>query len=521
VDEARKPHGSAAGSAADGPIQAPGEILGATMFTEPPGWEIAAEAADLPDRGAEERFSSLVPAIIGSALLMQTLNATVLSTALPTMARALHEDPIHLNTAITVYLLASAVFLPISGWAADRFGARRIFVIAIVAYALSCAAAGFAQNLTELLVARAFEGAAGAMMGPVGRLVLLRSTAKHNLVRAMSVLVMPALLGPVVGPPIGGFIVTYWSWRWIFFFNLPIALLGVVLVLRFIKDVREENPAPLDWPGLILTGLGMASVVYGFENLGRGPLPLWATAALMTFGAACLAVYAWHAARTPHAILDLKLLKIRTFSASVVGGAFMRMGMGATPFMLALLLQVAFGLTALQAGLMTFASAAAALVMKTCAPPILARFGFRTTLSVNTIIVAVTFMAYALFRPTTPHWLIYAVLLTGGFFRSLQFTSLNGLAFADVDHAQMSRASTMSTMGQQLSQTVGIGMAAVLLHLSLAHAHAGRLTAATIAPTFLVIGAVALVPLLFFLPLPNNAGAELHGSPRNRRSRRD
>ncbi len=505
--------------AADIAVQAPGEILGATMLTEEPPREFLADApADSPAQ-VEEQFSSLVPAIIGSALLMQTLNATVLATALPTMARALHEDPIHLNTAITVYLLASAVFLPISGWAADRFGARRIFVFAIVAYALACAAAGFAHDLTQLLLARAFEGAAGAMMGPVGRLVLLRSTAKHNLVRAMSVLVMPALLGPVVGPPIGGFIVTYWSWRWIFFFNLPIAALGVVLVLRFIKDVREQNPAPLDWLGLILTAVGMAAVVYGFDNLGRGPLPSWAVAVLMGGGGVCLAIYAWHASRVDNAILDLNLLKIRTFSASVVGGAFMRMGMGATPFLLALLLQVAFGLTALQAGLMTFASAAAALVMKTCAPPILARYGFRTTLSVNTIVVAVTFMAYALFRAGTPHWLIYVVLLTGGFFRSLQFTSLNGLAFADIDHAQMSRASTMSTMGQQLSQTVGIGMAAVLLHLIVIHGHSRHLSAAMIAPVFLIIGAVALLPLLFFLPLPKNAGAELHGAARNRRAR--
>jgi Na+/melibiose symporter-like transporter len=197
----------------------------------------------------------------------------------------------------------------------------------------------------------------------------------------------------------------------------------------------------------------------------------------------------------------------------------MRMGMGATPFLLALLLQIAFGLSAFQAGMMTFASAAAALVMKTCAPPILAKFGFRTTLCVNAVIVALFFMGYALFRPTTPHWLIYALLLGGGFFRSLQFTSLNGLAFADVDHAQMSRASTMSTMGQQLSQSIGIGMAAVLLHLSLIHAHSRHLSAGIIAPTFLVIGAVSLVSLLFFLPLPANAGAELHGSKRVRRPR--
>ncbi|HEY1448249.1 MAG TPA: MFS transporter [Caulobacteraceae bacterium] len=464
-------------------------------------------------------FSSLVPAIIGGALMMQTLSATVISNALPTMARSLHEDPIRLNTAITVYLLASAVFLPVSGWAADRFGAKRIFLIAIAAYAAACAACGFANTLPQMLFARACEGAAGAMMGPVGRLVLLRSTPKHNLVRAMSVLTMPALLGPVIGPPIGGFIITYGSWRWIFFLNLPIAALGLFLVRKFIDDVREEDTAPLDWTGLVLTGLGMAGVVYGFENLGRGPMPPWAIAAMMGGGAALLALYAWHASRVRNAILDLSLLRIHTFSASVIGGAFMRMGMGATPFMLAMLLQVAFGLSALQAGLMTFASAAAALVMKTCAPPILARFGFKRTLTVNAVIVALTFMAYALFRPGTPHWLIYVILLTGGFFRSLQFTSLNGVAFADVDHVQMSRASTMSTMAQQLSQSIGIGMAAMFLHLSLVAHHATRLTAPIIAPAFIAVGCVALIPVLFFIPLPVNAGEGLHGAP-GPRSRR-
>jgi len=459
----------------------------------------------------DKPFSSLVPAIIGAALMMQTLNATVLSNALPTMARSLHEDPVHLNTAITVYLLASAVFLPISGWAADRFGAKKVFLFAIVGYASACAGCGLARTLPELLLARFCAGAAGAMMGPVGRLVLLRSTPKHDLVRAMSVLTMPALLGPVLGPPIGGLIVTYGSWRWIFFLNLPIALLGVVLVTRFIPNVREEGVRPLDWTGLVLTGVGMAGVVYGFENLGRGALPPWAVGLMMGGGAACLAAYVWHARRAEHAILDLSLLRIRTFTASVVGGGFMRMGMGATPFMLALLLQVAFGLSALQAGLMTFASAAAALVMKTCAPPILARFGFKRTLTINAVIVAGTFMAYGLFNPATPHWLIYVVLLTGGFFRSLQFTSLNGIAFADIDPAQMSRASTLSTMGQQLAQSIGIGLAATLLRLIMVHAHARHLSAAAIAPTFVLIGFVALTSTLFFVGLPADAGSGLHG----------
>jgi EmrB/QacA subfamily drug resistance transporter len=473
-------------------------------------------AANAPPAAAapaldDKPFSSLVPAIIGAALMMQTLNATVLSNALPTMARSLREDPVHLNTAITVYLLASAVFLPISGWAADRFGAKKVFLFAIVGYASACAGCGFAQNLPQLLLARFCAGAAGAMMGPVGRLVLLRSTPRHDLVRAMSVLTMPALLGPVLGPPIGGLIVTYGSWRWIFFLNLPIALLGVALVTRFIPNVREDAVRPLDWTGLVLTGVGMAGVVYGFENLSRSVLPAWAVAAMMAGGGVCLAAYVWHARRIEHAILDLGLLKIRTFTASVVGGAFMRMGMGATPFMLALLLQVAFGLSALQAGMMTFASAAAALVMKTCAPPILARFGFKKTLSVNAVIVAGTFMAYGLFNPATPHWVIYAVLLTGGFFRSLQFTSLNGMAFADIDQERMSRASTMSTMGQQLAQSIGVGLAATLLRLTMVHAHTGRLTAGTVAPAFVAIGFVALISALFFIGLPDDAGAGLHG----------
>ncbi|HSZ52822.1 MAG TPA: MFS transporter [Caulobacteraceae bacterium] len=498
-------------------IPPPGEILVGAATVEAPRREATAEVAATPaEAETDESFSSLVPAIIGASLMMQTLSATVIANALPTMAKSLHESPIHLNTAITAYLLASAIVLPISGWMADRFGARKIFLFAIVSYALSNAACGVAQNLPEMLLARMAEGASGAMLGPVGRLVLLRSTAKHNLVRAMSVLTMPALVGPVIGPPIGGFIITYFSWRWIFFLNLPIAAMGVLLVLRFIPNVAGGERRPLDWIGLVLTGVGMAGVVYGFENLGRNAYPAWAIAAMMGGGAVCLLAFWLHSRRTPHPILDLGLLKIRTFSAGVVGGSFMRMGMGATPFLLAMLLQVAFGLTALQAGLMTFASAAAALVMKTAAPPILARFGFRRTLSFNSVVVALLFMAYAMFRVHTPHWVIYAVLLTGGFFRSLQFTSLNGIAYADVDHERMSRASTMSTMGQQLSQSIGIGLAAVLLRLFMSRAHVTHLTGDVVAPVFIVIGLLALVSTLFFVTLPRDAGAALNGQPRRR-----
>jgi EmrB/QacA subfamily drug resistance transporter len=492
--------------AAQGPARAPAHAAAA----EPAEAELETEEEAKP-------FSSVVPAIIGTSMLMMTLNATVLSNALPTMAKAFHESPVNMNSAITTYMLASAVFLPVSGWAADKFGAKRIFMIAIVGTAICCCICGLTTSLMGLLIARLFQGAFGAMMGPVGRLVLLRSTPKHDLVRAMSVLTMPSMLGPVIGPPLGGFITTYGSWRWVFFFNVPIAILGLFLVWKYIKDIKEEGPAPLDWIGLVLTGVGMAGLVYGFQNVGRGHLSPSLIWGMMISGAVCLAIYTWHSGRTPHAILDLSLLKVKTFYASVVGGAFMRMGLGATPFLLAMLLQVGFGMTPFQAGMMTFASAAAALVMKTAAPPILARFGFRPVLSVNAVIVAITFMAYAWFTPTTPHWVLYAVLLCGGFFRSLQFTSLNGVAFADIERPQMSRATTMSTMGQQLSQSLGMAIAATLLNLSMAHAHTHHLTAAIIAPAFWVVGGVSLLSALFFFALPKDAGADLHGRPRPNR----
>ncbi len=453
----------------------------------------------------------MIPAIIGSALLMQTMNATVISNALPTMARSMHEDPLRLNLAITMFLLASAVFLPISGWVADKFGAKRIFAVSMVLFALSSAACGFAQDLNQLVVARIFQGMAGAMMGPVGRLVLLRTTPKSELVGAMSVMTMPALLGPVVGPVVGGAIVTFADWRWIFFMNLPIAIVGVALVLRYVPNVKEQDVSPIDWIGIILTGVGLAGMIFGFENLGRGTLPDGVVAGLFLGSGTALLLYWRHARNNPHAIIDLSIFRIQTFTASVIGGAFMRVAMGATPFMLAMLLQIGFGMSAFSAGLLTFVSAAGALVMKTAAPPLLRRFGFRTVLTVNAVIVGATFIAYAFFDATTPQWIIMIILGVGGFFRSLQFTSLNGMAYADIEQHQMSRASTTSSMMQQLVQSIGIGLAATLMHFFMVSRHETHLTAGAISPAFIVIGLITLISLAFFIPLPKDAGDEMNG----------
>ncbi len=296
----------------------------------------------------------VTPLIIATALFMEQLDGTVLATALPAMAADLHEDPVALKLALTSYLLSLAVFIPLSGWAADRFGARRVFRAAIVVFTFGSILCGLSNSLGAIVVFRIVQGLGGAMMTPVGRLVLLRTAPRHELVRAMAYLTIPALIGPMIGPPIGGFIATYFHWRYIFWVNVPIGALGVALVTRFIPDLREEWSPPLDIAGAILSGVGLSCLVFGFTIAGRGFAPTTVVALIVALGAAALFAYVRHAKRTPYPIVDLDLLQIPTFRAAVFGGFLFRIGLGATPFLLPLLLQAGFGLSAYEAGLLTF-----------------------------------------------------------------------------------------------------------------------------------------------------------------------
>ncbi|HLW70471.1 MAG TPA: MFS transporter [Candidatus Binataceae bacterium] len=453
----------------------------------------------------------VVPTIVGCALFMQTLDSTVIATALPVIARSMGQNPIRLNLAITSYLLSLAVFIPISGWVADRFGARTVFRAAIAVFTLGSIFCGLSSTLMELVLARVLQGFGGAMMVPVGRLVVLRIVPKSGLVDAMSWLTIPAVLGPVFGPPVGGFIVTYSSWRWIFFMNVPIAIMGVILVTLYIPDIREDEAVPLDFRGFVLTGLGLAGLVFGFETIGRGMLPAGLVTAVMTIGGLCAALYFLHSRRITNPIVDLKLMRIHTFAASVLGGGLARMGIGALPFLLAMLLQIVFGLTPFASGLITFTSAVGALTMKFTVSPIVRRFGFRSVLIGNGVISGLLLVSYAAFRPGFPTTLMIATLLAGGFFRSLQFTALNTVAYADITLPLMSGASTLSSMAQQLFLSLGVTVAALTLHVSLAFRGASTLSANDFAAAFVVIGILSLASTLFFVPLEYHAGAEVSG----------
>ncbi len=419
----------------------------------------------------------IIPLIVATALFMENMDSTVIATSLPAIAADIGTSPLTLKLAITSYLLSLAVFIPASGWTADRFGARMVFAIAVGVFMAGSVGCALSTSVNDFVFARILQGMGGAMMTPVGRLVLLRSVDKSALVNAMAWVTVPAMIGPVIGPPLGGFITTYASWHWIFLINIPIGLLGIFMALRFIDPIKSEEREPFDLYGMVLAGIGLAGIAFGLSVAGLNLLPWSTVAALVIGGSISMTLYVLHARRTGSPVLDFSLLKLPTLRAAILGGFMFRLGIGALPFLLPLLMQIGFGLSPFKSGLVTFGSSLGAMGMKTLAARIIRAFGFRNLMTVNAIISAVFLAACALFTVTTPLLIIMIILVVGGFFRSLEFTAINTVAYAEVETAQMSRATTLVSVNQQLAVSAGIAVGAASVETTMWLNHVSELDA--------------------------------------------
>ncbi len=449
--------------------------------------------------------------IVASALFMEQLDGTVLATALPAMARDFGTPPLYMNVALTSYLLTLAMFIPASGRMADRFGSRTVFCAAIGVFTLGSVLCGISNGLGFLVAARMLQGAGGALMSPVGRLVMLRAVTKADLVRAMAWLMIPATIGPILGPPVGGLIVTYLSWRWIFFINLPIGIGGIILAGRFVADYREPTRDGFDLAGLALSGTALACLLFGIEMASRGVggstiVPLLAVVGL---GAALL--YARRARSHPRPILDFSLMRIPTFRLSVLAGSCSRIAAGAQPFILPMMLQVGFGYSAARSGAITFASSAGALLMRTIAPGLLRRIGFRPVMVWIGGGSALLIAACGLIRPQWPLVAIYGLLAFGGFVQSLMFMAYNTIAYADVAPPRMSTATSFYTTFQQVALSTGIAVSAAALSLSVALMHHAGPLPGDFTVAFAIVGGVAMLAPLSSMRVERGAGAELTG----------
>ena len=434
---------------------------------------------------------------------MQMLDGVIIATALPEMARSFGVRPLDMSVGVISYMLASAIFIPIAGWLADRFGPQRIFLLAIALFALSSIACGLAQNLPQFVIARSVQGIGGAFMIPVGRLIVLRTAKKQELVEAIALITWPALIAPVIGPALGGAITNYLDWRWNFFINLPLGLIGIGLVLAFIPESPERDMRPLDWLGFFLTGVSLGSLLYGLESLSHaeGDYALPVSLSLLGLVTGAMAIRHLYRAKVP--LLDLHAFRHRTFAISnLFGGGYARMAINATPFLLPLLFQVSFGLDPLQAGGLTIAYFAGNLAMKTVTTWILRHFGFRNVLVINGVLGAISIGGCAALMPDTPYGLVLGILFCAGLTRSMQFTALNTIAFADIEASERSSASTLSSMLQQVSMVLGVAAAALVLNASQAAAGREALALADFQITFAVIAVLALISAGLMLRLP-------------------
>ena len=464
----------------------------------------------MPSSGASKPHFRTIALIVGAAMFMEQLDGTVLATALPSMAHELGVSAPSLSIALTSYLISLAIFIPVSGRIADRFGARTVFRSAIIAFLVGSIACAQAPNVAFLVAARFFQGVGGALMLPVGRLVLMRSVEKRDLIQATSWVLIPAVVGPILGPPIGGFIVTYLNWRWIFYINVPIGILGVILVSLFIANTRGEVPDKTDYAGIFLSSLSLGLLLFGFELTSHdGMLNL--ALALLALGAVLGVFYIRHARRTQDPILDISLMKIPTYGTSVIAGAITRVCQGAHPYLLPLMMQLGFGLSAASSGLMTLATALGSILAKPIAPSLLRRFGFRDTLMVNGFFASAGYAVCGLFRPGWPLPLMFLIMMTSGFFMSIQFTGYNTIAYDEIAQERMGSATSFYTTFQQLMLSMGIcAGAAALQGAMVLHGHAlPRFADFTAA--FWTVALISLSATIWNRRFSHEAGTEISG----------
>lgn len=467
----------------------------------------------LPASASPSRHAMVIASIVSCAFFMEAFDSTVIVTALPQMAQSFGETSVRLSLGISVYMLTLAVVIPASGWVADRFGPRGVFCGAIALFTLSSMLCGASNNLWEFVAARILQGVGGSMMSPVGRIMVLRMTEKSQLVRVMNFITVPGLIGPVLGPPLGGFLTTYASWRWIFYINVPIGILGIAMAAAYIRNIEPAPRRPFDLTGFLLNGTAMASLMFGLDLIA-GPGSDWHIAGLMILGGAGLGILAArHALRVEHPLVDVRALKIKTYAVVNSGGSMFRMSMSAPTFLLPLLFQIGLGMNAFNSGLLILAHATGDLGIKIVTRRTLRRFGFRTVLIGSAVAFTTFVVACAMFTRSTPAIVILAVLLVGGSVRSLQMTSLGSLQFSDIPASEITGAATLSGVNQQLMRSFGIAMAAVAVNIAVA-LRGGTPGAATLIDfriALLVTAAVALGSVLWYLPLEKNVGDHVSG----------
>lgn len=411
------------------------------------------------------RLRLIIPAVVAVAFLMEQLDQTIIVTAIPQMARDLAVSPLAMNLAITTYILALAIFIPVSGWFADRFGARRIFVLALCLFTVGSILCGMAQNLPMLVTTRALQGFGGAMMTPVGRLILIRSFPRAELITAMTYMTLPAIIGPVIGPLLGGVLTEYLSWRWVFFVNIPFGVIGALMALRFLEDTRTDASAKFDFPGFLMTGLGFCLLEYGIENISRPTVPAAAVVAVVAAALALLVAFFFYARRVAAPAVDLTLFRHRSFRIATLFGGLCRVGFNGVPFLLPLMLQVGFGISPVVSGSLTFVSALSSLVVRPVLKHTVKRVGFKVVLIGSAIAGVAVIAGFGFADAQTPYWAIVGLVAVFGLVRAMQFMSSNTLAYADIPPAQLSRATSLGGVLQQLSVSFGVSIGAMLLGL--------------------------------------------------------